>query len=199
VRSRAALLVIGAAGPICGFAVALVTIVLGIHDSTVPKTDGISIATQVQIPGIIRLIYGAMLHTGAAVQPIESIVPHPILTASWIGLLITALNLIPAGQLDGGHIVYALSRKAHRICSAVTIAGMAILGLVGWVGWLLWSAALLTPAMRHPKVIDDCPLSWKHLTLAVACLAILAGSGMPAPFKGFGLIDLLKQFHGFAW
>jgi membrane-associated protease RseP (regulator of RpoE activity) len=125
------------------------------------------------------------------------LVPHPILSASWIGILITALNLIPAGQLDGGHLVYTISPRLHRISSTFTILAMSILGIFGWVGWLLWSVVLLLPGMGHPKVKSSAPIGKSLALLFPACLLILILCGTPRPFAGYSLIDLLAKAHWF--
>jgi membrane-associated protease RseP (regulator of RpoE activity) len=165
VRSRAALIVIGAMGPLAGFLVALVTITLGLSLSHYSPVD---IVPRVQAPLIITGLHqllGAL--RGDMHNPAHSIfllVPHPILTASWMGLLITALNLIPAGQLDGGHILY----------------------------WVLWGIILLMPGMRHPVVPDDEPVKKWHWALVPVCLAIFLLAGTYEPFKGYSLYHILQ-------
>jgi membrane-associated protease RseP (regulator of RpoE activity) len=195
VKTRAALIVIGASGPIAGFCVAIVTVALGLHYSTIPQAAMDSVIRPIQVPLLIRLCYGFMPHAASAGDALQPLIPHPILSASWMGLLITALNLIPAGQLDGGHIVYAVSRRAHRISTYLVVAALAVLGIVGWVGWLLWSVVLLTPAMRHPKVTSDERLHLGHLILVPICLVLLLVSGTPLPFTGYSLIEILRQIH----
>jgi membrane-associated protease RseP (regulator of RpoE activity) len=146
VRSRAALLVIGASGPISGFIVVLFTTVLG-----------------------LRL---------------------------WIGLLITSLNLVPAGQLDGGHIVYAVSPSLHQVTSRIVTVVLTALGVLYWIGWVLWGIVLLTPSMRHPAIKDHTPLTRWQWAMALACGLILAVAGTYAPFQGFGMMDVLSKLPG---
>jgi len=185
VRSRAALIVIGAAGPIAGFLVALVTVTLGLAWSTYATAP---LLQKVQPPLTIVAIHAAI-----SGQPLALIIPHPVLIASWIGLLITALNLIPAGQLDGGHILYAISPASHRWSSRIVIATLLVLGVLNWIGWIVWAIILMLPGMRHPRVDDPVPLTPLQTALIPICLLILLTTGTPEPFKGYGIIDIIPK------
>ncbi len=190
IRSRAALIAIGASGPIAGFLVALCTVTLGLSWSTYATTPLIH---KVQSPLAILVLH-RLLHALTGANPdIGLIVPHPVLTASWIGLLITALNLIPAGQLDGGHILYSISPTMHRWSTRIVIAGLFGLGFFYWAGWVVWGLVLMTPSMRHPRVPDTIPMSKWHLALVPACLFILLAAGTFEPFQGYGLIHILEK------
>jgi membrane-associated protease RseP (regulator of RpoE activity) len=190
VRSRAALIVIGAMGPVAGFAVSLFTIALGLslsHHSPTP------VVHRVQAPLIIGVMHAFIGNAHGPAQSIYLLIPHPILVASWMGLLITALNLIPAGQLDGGHILYAISPIAHRWTHRLVIAGLLVLGVFSWAGWLLWAAILMTPGMRHPEVPDLGDTKRWHYALVPICLFILLFAGTYRPFEGFSLIDVARK------
>jgi Zn-dependent protease len=191
VRTRAALLVIGASGPIAGFIVLLFTTVVGLTCSTYATTP---VLHGVQTPLLIAAA-DALLHLShpLTLHPLNLIAPHPILVASWIGLLITALNLVPAGQLDGGHIVYALSPRVHAITTRIAVGVMLLLGIFFWLGWLVWAVVLLTPAMRHPRVLDPDPLQRRHWLMAAACLVIFFAASMYAPFENYGLLEVLRK------
>ena len=194
IRTRAALIVIGASGPIAGFVVALATVSIGLALST--YTSAAVITNQVQAPLTIGLIHLLQQRVSAVPLPVLAfIIPHPVLIASWIGLLITALNLIPAGQLDGGHILYAISPEAHRWSSRLVIVTLFVLGTFYWAGWILWGAILMTPAMRHPRVADTQPLSKPLTALIPICLLLLVCCGTFQPFRGYGLVDVIARYR----
>ena len=186
IRSRAALIVIGSSGPIAGFTVALAAAALGL-------------ALSISAPGPLGAVIQAPLALSLAslftrTPALASIVPHPVLIASWIGLLITALNLIPAGQLDGGHIVYGISPAAHRLSSRVVTLVLILLGLFCWGGWLLWAAILQMPFMRHPAVFDRTPLPRSISALVPVSALVLVLSATLAPFRGYSIVALVREF-----
>ncbi len=166
----------------------LVTIVLGLAWSTYAATPVIDVQPSLLIFGLHALVHP---HANLGL-----IVPHPVLTASWIGVLITALNLIPAGQLDGGHIVYALSPRAHRITSRLVTATLFVCGFFFWAGWILWGSVLLLPAMRHPRVPESRPLTRKQMALFPACLAIFLLCVTYHPFHGYSVLGVLQKLPG---
>ena len=186
VRTRAALLGIAAAGPIAGFLVAIVSVFIGLRDSTYTS---VPVLHRVQAPLLFEIVHRLLRQP----QPLELLVPHPILTASWIGILITALNLIPAGQLDGGHIVFAISPRAHRLSSRIVSLGLIALGVFSWVGWILWGLILLTPGMRHPRITDEAPVPPVLLALVPVCAVLFLLTAMYEPFQGYGLLTLLRK------
>jgi Zn-dependent protease len=190
VRSRAALIVIGAMGPIAGFTVALFTIALGLSLSRYAPHP---VVHRVQAPLIVSGMHAIIGNTHGPAQSIYLLIPHPILVASWMGLLITALNLIPAGQLDGGHILYAISPTSYRWTHRIVVAGLFVLGVFSWVGWLLWAAILMTPGMRHPEVPDTGDTRRWHYALVPICLLILLVAGTYCPFEGYSLLDVFHK------
>ncbi len=188
VRTRAALIVIGAMGPICGFIVALVTVSVGLHLSHYAP---VPLIHRVQAPLLITLAH-SLFNPG---HSIFLLIPHPMLTASWMGLLITALNLIPAGQLDGGHILYAISPVAHKWVHRGVVVGLLVIGVFFWVGWILWGIILTMPAMRHPQVPDDAPVKAWHYALIPSCIVILLLAGTFQPFQGFSAMDVAHKLR----
>ena len=137
---------------------------------------------------------------------------HPVAFAGWVGLFVTALNLIPSGQLDGGHIVYALfSKKYHRYVSRAMIALLIIFGIgtkilleigndllgngfnwftqgvpviEGWPGWILWAVLLILMGAKHPPTMyEETDLDMKRKVLGLISLLIFIGSFTPAPIK----------------
>jgi membrane-associated protease RseP (regulator of RpoE activity) len=182
-------------GPIAGFAVALATLAIGLALSHYSPVD---IVPRVQAPliltGLHRLLSAFRGELNDPARSIFLLIPHPMLTASWMGILITALNLIPAGQLDGGHILYAVSPAAHRVSSRLVVAALFLLGVFYWSGWILWGIILLMPGMRHPIVPEhDPPRGWQFALVPI-CLVIFLLAGTYEPFKGYSLLHLLEVF-----
>jgi len=99
----------------------------------------------------------------------------------------TALNLVPGGQLDGGHIVYALAPGAHRRVSFLTAVALVPLGFFFWYGWFMWTTLLLITGTRHPRVPPWPGLGTGRLLLAVFALLMLLVTFVPAPFAGAAL------------
>jgi membrane-associated protease RseP (regulator of RpoE activity) len=148
--SRRALVDIGASGPIAGFVVSVAASAVGLMYSEVLVVEGgmgaVSLGDSLLFSFIARLVLGV---------PPEGhdILLHPVAFAGWIGLFVTSLNLIPIGQLDGGHVAYALLGDAHRRLSMALVALLAGLGLMFWPGWAIWAALMLVLGLRHPPVV----------------------------------------------
>src|SRR5450755_228049 len=125
IRSRAALFDIGIAGPIAGFVVAIGALAVALSLSK-PLAPGIAPSdVQLGFPLIFHLLWKVLpladVHGGSSSLPLQDIYFHPTAVAAWVGMFATALNLLPGGQLDGGHIVFALNPQAHKIVSRLTI------------------------------------------------------------------------------
>ncbi|HEX3941173.1 MAG TPA: site-2 protease family protein [Acidobacteriaceae bacterium] len=191
IPSRAALIEVGIAGPIAGYAVALPAAILGLLLSR-RESRAASAAAVLHFHQPVTI---ALLHKGlCAIVPgfPRHILPHPVLLAAWIGFFVTSLNLIPAGQLDGGHILYAISPKAHRATRFVAPAVLLVMGLLFWAGWLLWGAILLLPMMRHPFIPASPSLSGRQRLLGWIAILLLILCMLPAPFAGTGLLDFFR-------
>jgi membrane-associated protease RseP (regulator of RpoE activity) len=192
IPSRRALMEVGIAGPIAGYIVALFTTALGLFLSR-PASTGMPIAlVQFRQPLTITLLDWALRAVFPSVPEIHNILPHPVLIASWVGLFITSLNLIPAGQLDGGHILYAISERWHRALTWVVPGVLLIMGVTLWTGWVLWGVILLLPGMRHPRVPYFPLMPYSYRWLGVVALAILLLTFLPAPFVGTSILDLFR-------
>lgn len=148
--TRKALIDIGASGPIAGFIISVIATVIGLQMSeivTLTETRG-----GLNLGG--SLLFSALSKVVLGVVPSDSdILLNPVAFAGWIGLFITSINLIPVGQLDGGHIAYALLGEKHKGVSVVLIIVMAVLGLFLWEGWAVWAVLLLILGVRHPPVL----------------------------------------------
>lgn len=111
----------------------------------------------------------------------------PIAFAGWIGLLVTSLNLFPIGQLDGGHVAYAVFGEKHRLIAGSTVAVLVILGLTGWRGWLIWALLSVAIGYRHPPVINpEEPLDRKRKYVGWAAIVIFLLTFTPNPFEELG-------------
>lgn len=181
IPNRKALMEIGCAGPITGFIVTIPTLVLGLSLSKVGplvETAGLTYGSSILLAVISEMVLG--------VSPFSSditIYLHPIARAGWFGLLITALNLIPVGQLDGGHILYALFQKKYNVISKVFFILLIPLGFF-WYGWWFWGALLLLIGFQPaPLVFDAIPLERKHKVMGWVSIAILILTFIPIPFE----------------
>jgi membrane-associated protease RseP (regulator of RpoE activity) len=193
IPTRNALMDVGIYGPLAGYAASVVAIAEGFLLSRplaqhAPK----AIVRFGGEPLTLRLIHALLLHSNPTLPTFNQIVPHPLLVAGWIGLFITSLNLIPGGQLDGGHILYAISPRAHRIITKVLPFLLFLAGTIYWVGWILWGAFLLIPAMRHPRVPLEPRLSRGRLLLGIVGIAIFLLTFTPTPFYDNSLLDLFR-------
>ncbi len=177
---RRALFDIGASGPWAGFVVALAATVIGLAHSTVLATPqewhGYEWGDSLLTAFLIRVV----LHVDSA-----TVLLHPVAFAGWFGLFVTSLNLLPVGQLDGGHVLYAtLGRPTPRI-AALLIAFLVWLGVRGYPGWLLW-AVIITVflSLGHPPTDDDRrPLDPARRLAALATLVLFVLTFVPEPFK----------------
>jgi membrane-associated protease RseP (regulator of RpoE activity) len=152
-RNRRHLLAVGAAGPLSGLALAVPLLWLGLnlsHLELLPAGGYTALGNSFLLSGLTFLRFGRLLPSGG-----EDVFLHQVAFAGWAGLLVTALNLIPAGQLDGGHISYALlGRKGARVVTWIVIAALAGLSFL-WTGWLLWLALVLLFGRQQDMPLDD--------------------------------------------
>jgi membrane-associated protease RseP (regulator of RpoE activity) len=179
IYTKRALFDIGIAGPLAGFAVLLPAL-------------GIGLAYSKIIPGIAErgeLVFGVPLLQKAIQSAVFPGVPpsdialHPIARAAWVGILATALNLLPIGQLDGGHILYSFVGKRHRVLSGLFVAALVPIGLIYSYSWLVWAVILLILGMRHPSIQDASDLGAGRRKLGALALAIFLLSFTLAPVR----------------
>jgi membrane-associated protease RseP (regulator of RpoE activity) len=193
IPSRDALMDVGIYGPLAGFIASAAAVAVGLALS-VPRPDGApeSLLRFGGDPLIIQILHGVLARFNPAIPAFNDAAPHPILVAGWIGLFITALNLIPGGQLDGGHILYALSPRLHRVLTNILPILLFLAGTIYWVGWIFWGIFLLIPALRHPKVPADTGLSASRVLLGLLGIAIFILTFTPTPFYDNSLLQLLN-------
>ncbi len=183
IPNRKALMEIGASGPIAGFVVAVPVLVVGLLNSQV--TLGNSVEGSSLFFGSSIILWG-MTEVVLGVNPMVTDVTislHPLAYAGWLGMFFTALNLLPMGQLDGGHVVYSLFNRKH----ALQVARLFFFVLIGlgfyWAGWWVWAGLVFILGLRHPPVLDESmPLEPKHRAIGYASLLILILTFVPVPF-----------------
>ena len=175
IPSRAALFDIGIAGPIAGFIPACAALLVGLSLSH-PLSGSPASDIQLGFPLAFQ-IAAHLLH----LAPLATLSLHPIAAAAWVGLFATSLNLLPAGQLDGGHVVFSISPRFHRWISFLTVLALVPLGKYLWTGWFLW-ALLLGLTLRHPRVPRYPSVTGNRRVLALCAALMLALSFTPAPF-----------------
>ncbi|MCK4739100.1 MAG: site-2 protease family protein, partial [Deltaproteobacteria bacterium] len=140
ITNKRALIDIGAAGPLAGFVVAVIVIIVGLKLSRVLPFMPPPGTLEFGLPIIFKIL--TYLTIGGIPEG-HTLVYHAVLFAGWIGLFITSLNLLPMGQLDGGHILYALIGPYHRVVSLVLATILIVLGFFSWPGWSLWGTLVL--------------------------------------------------------
>lgn len=183
VPSRSALVRVGVAGPLAGFLVAIPVSVIGLALSQVRPVPPEASLLRLGSPLIFELI-GKVLH--GTPSPGMDIVLHPLAFAGWLGMFVTALNLLPVGQLDGGHVAYAILGRRYRMFNYFVVAGLLLMGFF-WLGWPFWAFLATALGLRHPPPLDDITgLSRADVILAVLALLVMVLSFTPAPFPGSG-------------
>jgi len=176
IPSRAALFDIGIAGPIAGFIPACAALIVGLSLSH-PLAHSSASELQLGFP-LAFYVAGNLLHIGV---PLSGLSLHPMAAAAWAGMFATSLNLLPGGQLDGGHIVFSITPRLHKWISLLTVIAMVPLGKYMWFGWFLW-AVLLAMTARHPRVPRYPDVSGGRRALVVGAALMLILSFTPAPF-----------------
>jgi hypothetical protein len=192
IRSRADLFDIGIAGPIAGFVVAVPILLIGLALSR-PIAGVSDPDLQFGFPLIFHLAHW-MLHPGS--PPLEHYYLHPVAVAAWAGMLATALNLLPGGQLDGGHLVFALSSRLHRWLSRAVIAALVAMAYYFWVGWMLWAIFLALTTLRQPGVPTYPDVGRSRKLLSLAALAMLVLTLTPAPVAHSSFVEMVHMLGG---
>ncbi len=176
IPSRAALFDIGIAGPIAGFIPACGALLYGLSRS---HPIAVPVASEIQLGFPLAFHLAArLLHIGVSLSALSL---HPIAAAAWVGMFATALNLLPGGQLDGGHIVFSISPRLHRWISMLTVFALVPLGKYLWTGWFLWTV-MLALTLRHPRVPRFPDVSGGRRLLAICAALMLVLTFTPAPF-----------------
>ena len=180
IMRRRALFDIGVAGPIAGFVAAVVAIIVGLSFSyVVPKEHafGLQLGEPLLLQGFAWLMFGP-------IPPTHDLVLHPIAFAAWFGFFVTAINLLPLGQLDGGHVAFAVLGEQQRRVAYITVPILLYLGLTGWPGWIVWVGMAGIMGLAHPPVTDpDIGLGKGRQWVAWGALIIFIVTFAPVPFS----------------
>jgi membrane-associated protease RseP (regulator of RpoE activity) len=181
IRNKKQLFDVGVAGPIAGFVVALPLLAWGIAHTRPNSSAVLSDGTILfHYPILVTLFQKLVL--GTTFTSVEA-VEHPVFIAAWFGLFVTALNLLPLGQLDGGHALYAVFGRWQRTIAIPLLIVLAFMGLK-WPGWWIWVAFTLFTGLRHPPVLDeDSPLDFRRKLVAAAVLLIFVVCFAPIPIE----------------
>lgn len=177
---RRALFDIGAGGPWAGFVVALAALVYGLSQSTILSAPMASGGLELGDSLLTSFLTRVVLHADPS-----TVALHPVAFAGWLGMLVTSINLLPAGQLDGGHVLYAAFRRRTRFVPFVIVAALVWLGWSGWPGWLVWAVLItLLVGLRHPPTLDDLrPLGAARTFGALMSLLLFVVTFVPEPFR----------------
>jgi membrane-associated protease RseP (regulator of RpoE activity) len=180
IPDRKSLLEVGATGPIAGFIITLPIAIIGLKFSEVaPITDPQAGGLLFSMPLILQLLADLIL---GEIPANHIIIPHPLAMAGWAGLFVTSLNLLPMGQLDGGHIIRSLfPRNFKKVYYGV--AGFLLLMGFLWPGYILWVVlTFFITKMDHPGPLNDVSeLDGRRKLYALAALLVLILTFMPAP------------------
>ncbi|MGH7399652.1 MAG: site-2 protease family protein [Candidatus Rokuibacteriota bacterium] len=182
-RDRNSLFDIAVAGPLAGLVVAVPALLVGLQWSRVgmvlPDQGALTFGDSL----LMRLLTWTVFGT---IPPGMDVYVHPVALAGWVGLFVTALNLFPVGQLDGGRIAYALVGPRHRQVSIATFVALLALGAIfRSANWIVFGALVLVlMGFRHAPPLDDLtPLSRRRYALGVFCLILLIALIPPVPIR----------------
>jgi hypothetical protein len=172
-RSKRELFDVGVAGPLAGFVALVPFLLYGVaHSQVVPEHLDAGASRLVPGQSLAMLLAVRALHGPLAAGTVLRL--HPFALAAWFGMLATAINLLPLGQLDGGHILYAAAGRWQRRLALPLWVALMVAGIL-WSGWVLWCVVVFAMGLYHPRVIDEAtPLDPKRRLLAAAALLILA-------------------------
>jgi membrane-associated protease RseP (regulator of RpoE activity) len=192
ITRRKQLFDIGVAGPLTGFLLSLPALIYGLSLSKVVPAIPREEAMVFGEPLLLKIIAGLMFR-GVPAQ--SDLFLHPVAFAGWVGILVTAFNLFPVGQLDGGHVSFALLGEKSKRLAQMLLVVFVIMGIFFWIGWIVWTLVIVLLGLRHPRVIDDRErLSPSRRFIGAVILLIFILSFIPAPIKGYSLLELLHQW-----
>jgi len=183
IPDKRSLIDIGASGPIGGFVIAIIACVIGLSLSEVTPAGTLDGGLAFGSSLLFSFLSEIVLNVGPEDY---DVMLHPVAFAGWIGLLVTSLNLLPIGQLDGGHIVYALFGEKHSLIAKITIPVLIVMGITLWPGWLVWAVLMIVMGHKHPPVVfPHIQLDKNRKIIGWVSFAIFILTFTPMPVKGF--------------
>ena len=192
IPDRRKLFDVGVAGPLAGLVIALPALYVGLAGSvTTSSGSGVNLSSSV----LLAWLYG--LANGSPVQPDHVVSLGPVGFAGWLGVLVTALNLIPVGQLDGGHVAYALfGRRRAETVGWVAFFLLAALGLFYWSGWLTWAVLIFfLGGFKHEPALNELPPpGWKWGLIGAFAFALLFLIMAPVPHRLMTALGILCPY-----
>lgn len=180
IRTRDDLILVGAAGPLAGAAPALAALIWGYATSTVvpapPPGEALIFGDSAITWVVTRLFFGAL-------PPDSTVSLSSMALAGHVGLLVTMLNLLPLGQLDGGHVVYGLFPRRQKETAIAFLVFLFVLGFA-WKGWWIWMVLAMIMRPFHPPVQqNETPLSRRHRIIGWAAVILFALTFVPLPIR----------------
>jgi membrane-associated protease RseP (regulator of RpoE activity) len=171
---RKTLIKIGAAGPLVGFGMSIVVGIIGAYLGTIQKPVNVT-SSQISYLISLPLIYYIL-------PGIQTLNVHPVAFAAWVGFLVTAINLFPIGQLDGGHVARGLLGKNARYFSYAFIIILIVLGIY-YVSWILFAILIIILGLNHPPPLNDISKPGrKEIMVGIIAIALVAICFSPVPF-----------------
>jgi membrane-associated protease RseP (regulator of RpoE activity) len=167
IYSKRILFDVGIAGPLAGFIFLIPALGVGLAFSKV--IPGINHQGTVQLgTPVLQWMLQHLIFPGV---PSADIYLHPVARAAWVGMFATALNLLPVGQLDGGHIIYAMLGKSHKWITQTFLLALLPMGKL-WTGWWFWAVVLFFLARKHPPVYDQTEIGQPRFKLGLVALVV---------------------------
>lgn len=197
IPSRKVLMEIGIAGPIVGFLLTIPVLIFGLANSQiVPAKTEIEPGEIIFFMQPLMAVLTQLIH-GSVPQGF-SLDPHPLAMAGWIGLFVTFLNLMPIGQLDGGHIARALMPNHYERFFRVVFGILLLMGMITFPlfpGWIMWALVVfLLTKLKHPGPLNDVTeLDWKHKLMGVALIIMLIATFAPIPLTSAEAFETVSQ------
>jgi membrane-associated protease RseP (regulator of RpoE activity) len=179
IPNRKTLLDVGISGPICGFLVAVPVCIIGLF---LMQQNPILIPPDEPSFGVVYPLLLQGLNNFFSIP--ENALMHPTLFAGWVGLFLTSLNLLPVGQLDGGHVAKALLKEKHKYASWIVLLAVIAMSLFVYEGWLFIAIIILffIGTQHQPPLNEYTPLDIRHIILGIVALVIFILCFAPIPF-----------------